>query len=195
MKELKSIEEKILDRALYLFGKNGSTNVSVRAIVKEAEVNVSAINYYFGSKEKMLSCVKQFYIENITQAYSPLYNDKLDNEEKLIMCANEIIEYSIRYPGVLVMNKEATNAEEKDEMDINIIKTSVESNKKLDNVLRGILNCTDEEFKYKKIIFMSSIIYPFLNDSHEFFDNDIEDTQELRINYIKYIVNMLKENK
>ena len=42
MKELKGIEEKILDRALYLFGKNGSTNVSIRKIVKEAEVNVSA---------------------------------------------------------------------------------------------------------------------------------------------------------
>ena len=45
MRELKGIEEKILDKALYLFGKNGTTNVPIRSIVKEAEVNVSAINY------------------------------------------------------------------------------------------------------------------------------------------------------
>ena len=94
MKELKGIEEKILDRALYLFGKNGSTNVSIRTIVKEAEVNVSAINYYFGSKDNMLKYVKQFYIDNITQAYSPLDYEELSNEERLIRCANEIIEYS-----------------------------------------------------------------------------------------------------
>ena len=129
MKELKGIEEKILDRALYLFGKNGSTNVSIRTIVKEAEVNVSAINYYFGSKDNMLKYVKQFYIDNITQAYSPLDDEELSNEERLIRCANEIIEYSLRYPGVLVMNKEATDSKEKDEMDVKIIETTKEKNK------------------------------------------------------------------
>lgn len=131
MKELKGIEEKILDRALYLFGKNGSTNVSIRKIVKEAEVNVSAINYYFGSKDNMLKYVKQFYIDNITQAYSPLDDEELSNEERLIRCANEIIEYSLRYPGVLVMNKEATDSKEKDEMDVKIIETTEEENRKL----------------------------------------------------------------
>ena len=93
------------------------------------------------------------------------------------------------------MNKEASNAEEKDEMDMNILKITAESNKKLDDVLRVVLNCTDSEYKYKKIIFMSSIIYPFLNESHELFDKDISDSKELRIEYIKYIVNILKENK
>lgn len=195
MKELNSVEEKILDRALYLFGKNGSTNVSIRAIVKEAGVNVSAINYYFGSKERMLSRVKQFYIENITQAYSPLYNVELNNEEKIIMCANEIIEYSLRYPGVLVMNKEASNAKEKDTMDIKVIETSDKVNNKLDSLLREILNCTEDEFKYKKTIFISSIIYPFMNESQDLFGKEIVGTTDLRIKYIKYIINMLKVNK
>ena len=38
VRELKSVEEKILDRSLYLFGKNGSTNVPIRTIAKEANV-------------------------------------------------------------------------------------------------------------------------------------------------------------
>ena len=60
MRELKGIEEKILDRALYLFGKNGTTNVPIRSIVREAGVNVSAINYYFGSKDNMMNYIKEF---------------------------------------------------------------------------------------------------------------------------------------
>lgn len=195
MKELKGIEEKILDRALYLFGKNGSTNVSIRTIVKEAEVNVSAINYYFGSKDNMLNYVKQFYIDNITQAYLPLYDEALSNEERIIKCANEIIEYSLRYPGVLVMNKEASNSKEKDEMDIKIIETTREANKKLDSILKDVLNCENEEVKYKRAIFISSIIYPFMDESYEFFDKEISVNIESRIDYIKYIVKMLKGNK
>ena len=77
MRELKGIEEKILDRALYLFGKNGTTNVPIRSIVREAEVNVSAINYYFGSKDNMMNYIKEFYLENITQAYAALYDENL----------------------------------------------------------------------------------------------------------------------
>ena len=193
MKELKSVEEKILDRALYLFGKNGSTKVSVRSIIKEAEVNIGAINYYFGSKENMLLNVKEFYIDNINKAYSPLDNEELEDEEKVIECANEIIEYSLRYPGVLVMNKEAMYAEEKDEMDIKILESTKESNEKLDNVLKCVLKSNENEFKLKKTIFLSSIIYPFLNEVEEIFDEEIKICKESRIKYIKYIINSIKD--
>ena len=81
MRELKGIEERILDRALYLFGKNGSSNVPIRAISKEAGVNVSAINYYFGSKVEMVKNVQAFYIENVVSAYSELDNEELSDEE------------------------------------------------------------------------------------------------------------------
>lgn len=73
MRELTSIQEKILNKALYLIGKNASFNVPIRAIAKEANVkeanvnvnvNVSAINYYFRTKEEMIKHVKEFYLAN-----------------------------------------------------------------------------------------------------------------------------------
>lgn len=194
MRELKGIEEKILDRALYLFGKNGTTNVPIRSIVREAEVNVSAINYYFGSKDNMLNYVKEFYLENITQAYAALYDSSLSDEEKIIKCSNEIIEYSLRYPGVLVMNKEASSAKEKSEMDLKIIEKSNEENKKLDNILKKVLNCNDEEFKYKRTIFMASITYPATNEDGDY-NKEIIATVEKRIIYIKNLIMLLKGKK
>ncbi len=79
MRELKSIEERILDRTLYLIGKTGNENVPVRAIVHEAGVNIGAINYYFGTKDNMLSHVKQFYVENTMSTIEYLENESLDD--------------------------------------------------------------------------------------------------------------------
>lgn len=194
MRELKGIEEKILDRALYLFGKNGTTNVPIRTIVKEAEVNVSAINYYFGSKDKMLKYVKEFYLENISQAYAALYNENLSDEEKIIECTNEIIEYSLRYPGVLIMSKEAIATKEKDDVDIRIIENLKEKSDKLDCILKKVINSNDEDFIYKKMIFISSITYPTA-DEEFIFENNIINNKEKRIKYIINLIKLLKENK
>ena len=46
--------EKILNVAEGLFAEKGFESVSVREIIKEAEVNISAVNYHFGSKDDLI---------------------------------------------------------------------------------------------------------------------------------------------
>ena len=46
--------ERILDAAEKLFAQNGYYNTSLRAITSEADVNLAAVNYHFGSKEALL---------------------------------------------------------------------------------------------------------------------------------------------
>lgn len=195
MRELKNIEEKILDRALYLFGKNGSLNVPIRAIAKEAEVNVSAINYYFRSKDEMVKNVQLFYIENMVLAYSKLDNEELSDEEKLILCSNEIMEYTLRYPGVLVMLKEAANADKDDKMAKKIIDVTDSMNKKLDAVLERVVKQSKDKFTYAKMIFLSSIIYPTSDANTEELKYELISDKEKRIEYIRYILSILKDNK
>lgn len=194
MRELKNIEEKILDRALYLFGKNGSLNVPIRTIAKEAEVNVSAINYYFRSKDEMIKNVQKFYIQNTILAYSKLDNEELSDEEKLILCANEIMEYALRYPGVLVMQREAAKADEDEEISREIIDITESLNKKLDRVLKKVITTSESRFTYAKMVFLSSIIYPTSDFNTEDFKNELINDKEKRIEYIRYILNMLKNS-
>lgn len=194
MRELKNIEEKILDRALYLFGKNGSLNVPIRTIAKEAEVNVSAINYYFRSKDEMIKNVQKFYIQNTILAYSKLDNEELSDEEKLILCANEIIEYALRYPGVLVMQREAAKADEDEEISREIIDITESLNKKLDRVLKKVITTSEGRFTYAKMVFLSSIIHPTSDFNTEDFKNELINDKEKRIEYIRYILNMLKNS-
>lgn len=44
---------RLLEAAAKLFAERGLNGVSIRDLVNEAEVNIAAVNYYFGSKEKL----------------------------------------------------------------------------------------------------------------------------------------------
>jgi len=192
MRELNSIEEKILDRALYLMGKNKSWDVPIRAIAKEAGVNVSAINYYFRTKEEMLRQVKNFYITNTLTISSILDNEEYDEEERIILYANEIMEYTLRFPGITVILREASNLKDVDEMSGKIIKVSKEMYEKMDRILSDVIKKDKLSSEYNRIIFISSIIYPIENSDITDFDKDIISNKDNRIEYIKYIIKALK---
>lgn len=194
MRELTSIQEKILDKALYLIGKNASFNVPIRAIAKEANVNVSAINYYFRTKEEMMKYVKEFYLDNTIAAYSALDNEEYNDEEKVIIVANEIMEYTIKYPGVLIILREAIKNKKSNELDEEIVNVTEKLNEKLYETLSKVLNTNTSNHEYNNMVFLSSIIYPIINIDINNFNKNIIHNKEERIKYITYIINRLKSN-
>ena len=48
---------RILDSAEILFAQKGISGTSLRAITKDAEANLAAVHYHFGSKEALLNAV------------------------------------------------------------------------------------------------------------------------------------------
>lgn len=52
-------QERILDAAEALFAEHGFTATGLRMITAQAEVNLAAVNYHFGSKEALLQQVFQ----------------------------------------------------------------------------------------------------------------------------------------
>lgn len=50
---MQNTRQKLLRTAARLFAKRGYVGTSVRDIVQEAEVNISAIRYYFGDKKQL----------------------------------------------------------------------------------------------------------------------------------------------
>jgi AcrR family transcriptional regulator len=67
----KAARERILDTAEQLFAREGVTAVTLRSIAVAAEVNVAAVNYYFGSKEKLFE-------EMFVRRVAPLNEARLD---------------------------------------------------------------------------------------------------------------------
>ncbi|MDC3353328.1 TetR/AcrR family transcriptional regulator, partial [Verrucomicrobiales bacterium] len=66
----KETREQILDTAEVLFAADGFRNVSLRRITTEADVNIAAVNYHFGSKEALVS-------EVLSRVISPINGERL----------------------------------------------------------------------------------------------------------------------
>ena len=193
MRDLNSIEEKILDRALYLIGKTGSMNVPIRAIAKEAGVNVSAVNYYFRTKDEMLRHIKQFFIDNSNATLQFFENETMDDETKLAYFANEIMEYNLRFPGVTVILKYAEQTIDTDEMSSKILEITKNLHDHLESALRKVVNCEERDFMFRKLFFLSSMVFPLENSEVIYSKNiDLED-EETRKAYIHHLIKILKD--
>ena len=79
-----SKEENILFSAEKLFAEKGFEGTSIREISKEANVNISMISYYFGSKEKLFERIFEYRMnESLSFAKDILGNEELDEWQKL----------------------------------------------------------------------------------------------------------------
>ncbi len=59
---MKDTKTRILDAAERLITEFGAEKVSLRKISDEADVNVAAINYHFGSKNNMISAIMEQFL-------------------------------------------------------------------------------------------------------------------------------------
>lgn len=48
-----TVKDKLINSAIKVFSKNGYRDAKVAEIVRGAKANIAAVNYYFGSKEKL----------------------------------------------------------------------------------------------------------------------------------------------
>ena len=68
-------KHQIIDVAQRLFAENGFDAVSLRHITAEAGVNVAAVNYHFGSKEKLIDAVVERRIAPVNEERLRLLNE------------------------------------------------------------------------------------------------------------------------
>lgn len=66
----------ILETAERLFADKGFDGTSVREIAKEANMNLAAISYHFGSKEKLMEAIFNYRINNTWFAVRSVVDDK-----------------------------------------------------------------------------------------------------------------------
>ena len=68
-------KHKILDAAESLFAELGFDNTSLRAITSEADVNLAAVNYHFGSKKALIHAVLERYLRVLMPAVDACLSD------------------------------------------------------------------------------------------------------------------------
>ena len=81
----KDVRNRLLDVAEKLFSERGFANTSVRDITAKANCNVAAVNYHFGSKDKL-------YIEMFRRHMEKVFAKHKANIEKVMSSANPTLE-------------------------------------------------------------------------------------------------------
>lgn len=95
-----STREKIIQVTIGMISREGIHNLTTRSIATEAGVNIAAVNYYFGSKEKLIE-------ESLNSALKHMFADISDffrNHEPAEAFRNIMLyflEGSVHYPGVI----------------------------------------------------------------------------------------------
>jgi AcrR family transcriptional regulator len=72
--------ERLMDTAERLFAQNGIAETPVRSITAEANVNIAAINYYFGSRDGLFQAVVARRLEPFDQKRKCLL-DQIQSQE------------------------------------------------------------------------------------------------------------------
>lgn len=94
-----STEERIKSAARIVFTKKGYQATKVRDIAAEADINLSLVNYYFRSKEKLFQLVMAEVVDKlINNVINVLNNEQLTLPEQVQQVADHYIDLLLKNP-------------------------------------------------------------------------------------------------
>lgn len=101
MENIKKVSqyEKILEAAYSCLSKGGYANVSLRQIAREADVALSQLHYYFGSKQELFKAI----MKKMTTQFVTGIENHLKNTETPIERTSYVVKY---FQKILTQNPE-----------------------------------------------------------------------------------------
>jgi AcrR family transcriptional regulator len=101
---------EILLVAETLFANEGFDGTSIRAIAKEAKINIAMVSYYFGSKEKLLEAIVVYRIEGMRMHLENIVKADLTPFEKVdAAIAHYVLQVNKNKNIHQILHAEATN--------------------------------------------------------------------------------------
>lgn len=152
-------KSKIIEAAAEIIGRERNLNLTIREIANRAGVNIASVNYYFGSKENLLSEVEMLLMKKIRQIYTGLDDNSLSTREKLINWADNLIKHLIDYPGIIYLI--GTRVLERENTCLNIYLNLLETD--LIPLVKELTSIKDDNIAgFKVLHLISGIVYPVL---------------------------------
>ncbi len=99
---------KILNSAEELFADQGFENVSIRAIINKASVNIAAINYHFGNKDELIFAVVKRRIMEVNNFRATGLEALQDEYQQKAIPVKKII-HAFIYPAFKHSNSDQKN--------------------------------------------------------------------------------------
>jgi AcrR family transcriptional regulator len=94
-------KDKIIRVAMDIIASEGFRGITVRKIAAEAEVNVAAVNYYFGSKENLISEALDYLTVQLKDTFEILKSDDTDTVARLSDFITSYMSVIAAYPDMI----------------------------------------------------------------------------------------------
>jgi len=190
MEENNETKIRILETTAEIIGREKNLNLTIREIANRANVNIASINYYFGSKEKLLEEVELLLLENIRKIYAKLDNPKLAVRERLNNWADKLIKHLIDYPGIIYLI--GTRVLERESTCLNIYLGLLETATM--PLVKELSGSDEKEARFKVLNLISGIVYPVLIYSSESETAVIDiSNDQTRKEYVRSLVNGIEK--
>lgn len=157
-----SAKERILDATLNIISKEGFNKVTIRKIAAAANVNIAAVNYYFGSKDCAVNEALKKTAVKIEHSFIYLKDENSAPRQRLENFMNSYINASLAYHDIIrsFIGNTIINYPAKDEYTLFFKNEALIL---LKNNLKLLLPQKDKEtLDFIAFQLMSSIIFPVI---------------------------------
>lgn len=96
----KTVKEKLVEAAFRIMAEEGVQGVTVRRIASLADVNVAAINYYFGIKKNIVNVIFGFLFKEMAKTFSVLDDRKKSPRERLSLFFRSYTRNLLQHQGI-----------------------------------------------------------------------------------------------
>ena len=160
-KEKSETRERIIKAVLKIIGQKGTVKFTVREISKVANVNLSAVNYYFRSTSNLLNEVEIYFAEKVQEVSSILGKEDSYTKLTLIEWAKAMMELLSKNTGIIwIIAKKILN---KGSPGIFIEKLIDENGVFLKKIISKLTNSNDDQFLAEKVTqLISGISFPII---------------------------------
>jgi len=95
------VRERLIRVAIDQIEREGIARLTVRKVAAEAGANIAAVNYYFRSKDALVSEALAGTIQNLMEDMAELLAKELDARKRLSGLFTYLLDGGLRYPGIV----------------------------------------------------------------------------------------------
>ena len=190
MKRIVSKKEKILNAALKLIAEKGNLDFTIREVILDADVNIASVNYYFGTKKKLIQEIENKYIEKLLEIQKILKDTQIKPKERLVNWTNTLFEYMLNNPGLISIFSSKLFITES--IDTTLELFLQETNNYLAQIIKEIISIDEKILNYKLLQINAGLFFPMIivNNTEKLFGFSFKDLEN-RKEYVKSIIDSI----
>lgn len=162
------IRRRMIDATVRILQQQGFRQATVRAIAKEADVNIASVRYYFGSKEALISAALEYMVGNLETVLSYLDDPDLPAKERMKKYMIAYFKLARQHPSLF---RSVTHPSAPETKDTYFIYLSLLHNQCWDKVIRNVAEMTgytdQKDLNLKAMQLFSAIEFPILLDINQ----------------------------